>query len=141
MSRGADVEVRTDEAFLERGFGRWEGLRGEEIRLRWPDEHAAWRAHRPVLGLDVEDRPEVAQRVAAACRELVASHVGGTVMVVAHGAAITLAIRALLRLDANAFRGLAGLETCHRSVREPLAGDPANGVMTLVSHTLAADFP
>ncbi len=140
MSRGTDVEVRTDEAFLERGFGQWEGLRGEEIRLRWPDEHAAWRAHRPVLGLDVEDRPEVAERVAAACRELVSAHVGGTVMVVAHGAAITLGITALLGLDANGFRGLAGLENCHRSVLEPLAGDTANGLMRLVSHNLAPDF-
>src|SRR5699024_9464598 len=110
MSRGADVEVRTDEAFLERGFGRWEGLRVEEIRLRWPDEHAAWRAHRPVLGLAVEDRHEGPLRVAAACRELVASHVGGTDMVVAHGAAFTLGITALLGLDGNGFRGIAGLE-------------------------------
>src|SRR5699024_4474599 len=139
-SRGGAAEGGTGEAWRERGFGGWEGLRGEEIRLRWPDEHAAWRAHRPGLGLDVEDRPEVAQRVAAACRELVASHVGGTVMVVAHEAAITLGITALLGLDANGFRGLAGLANCHRSVLEPLAGDPANGLMRLVSHNLAPDF-
>lgn len=140
MSRGTDLEIRTDEAFLERGFGRWEGLRGEEIRRRWPEEHAAWRAHRPVRGLDVEDRPDVGERVAAACRALVADHVGGTVMVVAHGAAITLGITTLLGLDANGFRGLAGLENCHRSVLEPLAGESENGLMRLVSHNLAPDF-
>ncbi|ATG51783.1 fructose 1,6-bisphosphatase [Brachybacterium vulturis] len=140
MSRGTDVELRTDDAFLERGFGRWEGLRGEEIRMRWPEQHADWRAHRPVLGLDVEDRPEVGARVAAACRALVADHVGGTVMVVAHGAAITLGITALLGLDTNGFRGLAGMENCHRSVLEPLTGETANGLMRLVSHNLAPDF-
>ncbi|MDN5822669.1 MAG: histidine phosphatase family protein [Brachybacterium sp.] len=140
MSRGTDIELRTDDAFLERGFGEWEGLRGEEIRMRWPEQHADWRAHRPVLGLDVEDRPEVGERVAAACRALVADHVGGTVMVVAHGAALTLGITALLGLDTNGFRGLAGLENCHRSVLEPITGETANGLMRLVSHNLAPDF-
>ena len=140
ISRDTGLEVTTDEAFLERGFGRWEGLRGEEIKHRWPAEHADWRAHRPVLGLDVEDRPVVGERVAAACRKLVAEHNGGTVMVVAHGAAITLGITALLGLDTNGFRGLAGLENCHRSVLEPLIGEPADGLMRLVSHNLAPDF-
>ncbi|MGO1285840.1 MAG: histidine phosphatase family protein [Brachybacterium sp.] len=140
ISRDTGLEVTTDEAFLERGFGRWEGLKGEEIKHRWPAEHADWRAHRPVLGLDVEDRPVVGERVAAACRKLVAEHNGGTVMVVAHGAAITLGITALLGLDTNGFRGLAGLENCHRSVLEPLIGEPADGLMRLVSHNLAPDF-
>lgn len=140
ISRDTGLEVTTDEAFLERGFGRWEGLKGEEIKHRWPAEHADWRAHRPVLGLDVEDRPVVGERVAAACRKLVAEHHGGTVMVVAHGAAITLGITALLGLDTNGFRGLAGLENCHRSVLEPLIGEPADGLMRLVSHNLAPDF-
>ena len=139
-TRGTDLEVTTDAAFLERSFGRWEGLKGEEIRHRWPAEHADWRAHRPVLGLDVEDRPEVGERVAAACRDLVARHGGGTVMVVAHGAAITLGITALLGLDTHEFRGVAGLENCHRSVLEPLLGEPADGLMRLVSHNLAPDF-
>jgi glucosyl-3-phosphoglycerate phosphatase len=140
LAHGTDLEVTTDAAFLERGFGRWEGLKGEEIHARWPSEHADWRAHRPVRGLDVEDRPEVGQRVAAACRDLVAQHRGKTVMVVAHGAAITLGITALLGMDTNGFRGLAGLENCHRSVLEPLVGEPADGLMRLVSHNLAPDF-
>lgn len=140
ISRGSGLEVTTDEAFLERSFGRWEGLRGDEIRRRWPQEHADWRAHRPVLGLEVEDRPEVGERVASACRELVSQHAGGTVMVVAHGAAITLGITALLGLDTNGFRGLSGLENCHRSVLEPLLGEPAQGLMRLASHNLPPDF-
>lgn len=140
ITRGTGLEVTTDDAFLERGFGQWEGLRGEEIRSRWPEEHAAWRAHRPVLGLGVEDRPVVGRRVADACRALLAAHPGRTVMVVAHGAAITLGITALLGLDTNGFRGLAGLENCHRSILEPLLHEPADGRMRLVSHNLAPDF-
>src|SRR5699024_761552 len=74
IGRSCGLEVSTDEAFVERGFGQWEGLRGPEIKHRWPQQHADWRAHRPVLGLGVEDRPEVGERVAAASRRLLATH-------------------------------------------------------------------
>ncbi|MBB5831210.1 histidine phosphatase family protein [Brachybacterium aquaticum] len=140
IGRACDREVITDPAFLERGFGQWEGLRGEEIHERWPAEHADWRAHRPVSGLGIEDRPEVGERVAGACRRLLAQNPGRTVMVVAHGAAITLGITALLGLDTNGFRGIAGLENCHRSVLEPVLTDPQEGLMRLLSHNVAPDF-
>ncbi|WP_114855655.1 histidine phosphatase family protein [Brachybacterium sp. YJGR34] len=141
IGRSAGLEVATDPAFLERSFGDWEGLRGEEIRDGWPEQHAAWREHRPVLGVGVEDRPEVGARVASACRRLLDEHAGSTVMVVAHGAAITLGITALLGLDTNGFRGVAGLENCHRTILEPLLAEPDSGLMRLVSHNLAPDFP
>lgn len=134
------LEVRSDEAFLERGFGRWEGLKGEEIRRQWPEEHADWRAHRTVRGLDVEDRPDVGARVAAACRQLITENTGRTIMVISHGAAITLGITALLGLDTNGFRGLGGLENCHRSVIEPHVADASGRLMRLVSHNLPPDF-
>ncbi|WP_193103977.1 histidine phosphatase family protein [Brachybacterium sp. FME24] len=140
VGEASGLDVTTDAAFLERGFGRWEGLTGEEIRRHWPTEHADWRAHRPVVGLDVEDRPEVGDRVAAACHRLVAENIGRTVMVVAHGAAITLGITTMLGLDADGFRGIAGLENCHRSVLEPLQSDTTGRLMRLVSHNLAPDF-
>ena len=140
IARACGLQVTTDEAFLERSFGQWEGLRGEDIRSRWPSEHADWRAHRPITGLDIEDRPEVGERVAAACRRLLEENPEGTVMVVAHGAAITLGITALLGLDMRGFRGIAGLENCHRSVLEPLHAEPKEGLMRLLSHNLPPDF-
>lgn len=140
LATSCGLDVETDAEFLERGFGQWEGLRGEEIRRHWPAEHADWRAHRPVAGLGVEPRHAVGDRVAAACRRLVAENTGGTVMIVAHGAAITLGITTLLGLDADGFRGIAGLENCHRSVLEPLTSDTTGYLMRLVSHNLAPDF-
>ncbi|MGO2820788.1 MAG: histidine phosphatase family protein [Brachybacterium tyrofermentans] len=140
VASSCDLEVSTDAALIERSFGTWEGLRGEEIRRHWPTEHADWRAHRPVIGLGLEDRPAVAERIADACRRLVAENTGRTVMVVSHGAAITLGITALLGLDADDFRGIAGLENCHRSVLEPLTSDTTGQLMRLVSHNLAPDF-
>lgn len=32
-----------DARLRERGFGRWEGLTGEEISAGWPEQYAAWR--------------------------------------------------------------------------------------------------
>ena len=61
VARACGLEVTTDRAFLERSFGQWEGLRGEEIHQRWPVEHADWRAHRPILGLDSRDLLEIVE--------------------------------------------------------------------------------
>lgn len=140
VGEASGLDAVTDEAFLERAFGQWEGLKGEEIRRHWPQQHAQWRAHRTVRGLDVEDRPAVADRVASACHQLIAENTGRTVMVVAHGAAITLGITAMLGLDTSGFRGISGLENCHRSVIEPLASDTSGRLMRLVSHNLPPDF-
>lgn len=141
IGEACGLDVSTDESLLERSFGVWEGLKGDEIRRRWPEQHADWRNHRPVLGVGVEDRPEVGARVSTACRELLAEHPGRTVMVVGHGAAITLGITALLGLDTNGFRGISGLENCHRSVLEPLAADTNGELMRLLSHNTPPDFP
>lgn len=140
VGKACGIDVTTDDAFLERGFGPWEGLRGEEIRGRWPKEHAAWRDHRAVPGLGIEDRPDVARRVAERCRELVAKNTGATILVVGHGAATTLGITELLGLDTDTFRGIGGLQNCHRSVLEPLLADATGERMRLVSHNLAPDF-
>ena len=137
VGEASGLDVHIDEAFLERGFGEWEGLKGEEIRRHWPHEHADWRAHRGVHGLDVEGRPAVADRVASACHQLVAENTG---MVMSHGAAITLGITAMLGLETSGFRGISGLENCHRSVIEPLAADTSGQLMRLVSHNLPPDF-
>lgn len=135
------LEVALDEAFLERSFGRWEGLTGAEIRERWPAEHEAWRERRSVEGIGMESREAVAARMGGALRALLAAHAGHTVLVVAHGAAITLAVADLLGLDPDAFLGIAGLENCHRSVLDPLLADPEGRLMRLVSHNVPPDFP
>lgn len=132
--------VRTDTAFLERSFGQWEGLTREEIRAGWPELYVEWISQRPVLGADVEARTAVAQRVADACRRLAVEHAGSTVLVVAHGAAITLGITGLLGLDPEGFRGIGGLENCHRSTLEVRVQAGEAGAMRLLSHNLAPDF-
>lgn len=134
---GAPVEP--EEALIERGFGQWEGLTREEIHGTWPAEHEDWLAGRPVDGLGIESRAAVAERVAAHLAQRLAD-ADGLVVAVAHGAAITLGITALLGLDPEGPRLLAGLDNCACSVLEPLHAPAGAARMRLLSHNGRPDF-
>lgn len=112
----------------ERSFGSWEGLTREEIEDGWPQEFRRWRSGGDPQGVGVETRAATAARVGGAIAALVGSGgetgrragalaagtaAGGPVVVVAHGAAITLAATWLLGLDPAAWFGLRGLDNCH----------------------------
>ncbi|QAY62127.1 histidine phosphatase family protein [Xylanimonas allomyrinae] len=101
----------------ERGFGEWEGLTGAQIAARWPQQHAAWRRGDDETGVPPggETRAQVADRARTAIEE----HAAGldpadTLVVVSHGAAITLAVTAMLGLDSD-WRGVVGLTNAHWS--------------------------
>ena len=111
------LDVVTDPRLRERFFGEWEGLTATEIAQRWPERHAAWRRGDDEHGVPPggETRAEVAERLRAAIEE----HAAGlgrsdTLVVVSHGAAITLAITALLGLGPG-WRGVVGLTNAHWS--------------------------
>lgn len=124
------LPVESDEALVERSFGQWEGLARQEIQARWPDQYARWRAGEDPEGLDVETRAHTAQRVGRALERLAgqqekaqstqgtigASTGRGPVVVVAHGAAITLGTTYMLGLDPGGWFGLRGLDNCHHAV-------------------------
>lgn len=134
------LPVESDEALVERSFGQWEGLARQEIQARWPDQYARWRAGEDPEGLDVETRAHTAQRVGRALERLAGQQekaqstqgtIGastaegagagtgtgrGPVVVVAHGAAITLGTTYMLGLDPGGWFGLRGLDNCHHAV-------------------------
>lgn len=119
----AGVDVETDARLRERGFGDWEGLTAEEIEERWPDQFRLWRSGTDPQRHGAETRSAVAQRMA----EAIAAHAGrtetgGTLVVVSHGAAITLGLVQLLGLDAGTWRGLFGLHNAHWTVLRASAG-------------------
>ncbi len=90
----------------ERSVGKWEGLTGEEIRERFPQEYAAWRSdllqYRPPEGeclLDVRDR------VLPAYQEIVAAHPGGEIALLLHGGVNRVILANALGMDfLNLFR-------------------------------------
>lgn len=140
-SIGGDVVVETDERLRERGFGIWEGLTGEEISERWPEEYTAWRRGEEPVSAGAETRAAVAKRMSEAvlqhAHELDA---GETLVVVSHGAAITLAVTALLGLDPSTWRGISGMHNVHWSHLHRSDGD-AVPAWRLVAHNVGAGYP
>lgn len=136
LGRLSGVEVQLDPRLRERSFGEWEGLTAGEISERWPDQYAIWRSGQDPQRAGAESRLAVAARMAEAVTELA----GGmdredTLVVVSHGAAITLGIVALLGLDAATWRGFGGLHNAHWSLLRA-GGHPESSPWYLEAHNL-----
>ncbi|WP_066587595.1 histidine phosphatase family protein [Cellulomonas timonensis] len=113
LAEQAGLDLVLDPRVRERSFGDWEGMTSLEIAERWPADHAAWaqggEPHRP----GGESRADVAQRMHEAVVEHAAGlDAGDTLVVVTHGAAISLAVGALLGLPAD-WRGITGPSNAH----------------------------
>lgn len=128
LSRAADtaaelaaltgLTVTTDRRLRERSGGQWEGLDGDEIRARWPEEWALWQ---PVGG---EADEEVGRRVLAAVLDAVHPlPEGATLVVASHGGAIRAGLSALLGLPPVTWDRLGPLANCNWSV----AGEAPRG--------------
>ncbi|HMG30729.1 MAG TPA: histidine phosphatase family protein, partial [Jiangellaceae bacterium] len=66
-------EIQLDPRLRETFAGEWQGLTGAEIATRFPEEYKAWRAGDPLLRVGGgETRQEVAERMAAAVRDVAA---------------------------------------------------------------------
>jgi probable phosphoglycerate mutase len=135
------LDVVTDERLRERHFGDWEGLTRAEIAAGWPDDHAAWRR-----GDDAHGRPpggETRQQVAHRVRAAIENHAAGldhgdTLVVVSHGAAITLAITAMLGQEPT-WRGVVGLTNAHWS-QLTRASDGSQPPWRVVAHNVGAAY-
>lgn len=138
------LEVQADDRLVERSFGDWEGLTRDDIKAGWPELFAEWTAERLVDGANVESRHAVAERMDAAFRDMHARHNSGTVVVVSHGAALGIGITAALGLHPEEFRGIRGMDNCHRSLlvtrRETRPGPAGESWMRLASLNVPPDF-
>ncbi|KMY23566.1 probable phosphoglycerate mutase [Actinobaculum suis] len=107
-----DMRVETDKRFEERHYGLWEGLTREEIQANYPAESEIWRRGGQPEGMQIEDKTALGKRVAEAVYEYAEQMNGGTLLVTAHGAAITAGVAELLGLS-GMWGGIAGLDNCH----------------------------
>lgn len=122
LAKRVQLPVAVDDRLRERSGGSWEGLTGEEIRLKYPEAWAVWE---PVGG---EREETVGHRVAAAIKSAVAGlESGGLLVVASHGGAIRSGIGWLLDLDPAAWRLLGPLSNCAWSVlgEAPRGWEPA----------------
>ncbi|NKY12506.1 histidine phosphatase family protein [Cellulomonas hominis] len=107
------LPVHTDARVRERSFGEWEGMTSAEIAERWPEQHAAWVAGREPERVGAESRADVLTRmVDAVTAEAAALERDDTLVVVSHGAAISLALVGLLGLPSE-WRGVSGMSNAH----------------------------
>jgi len=119
------LEPMVDKRLRERSFGQWEGLTHKEMSKGWPEAFAQWRTGGHPAGVDAETRENLGLRFAESVNEWAAKYeISDTVIFVAHGAAISTGITALLGQNPEGWRGISGLSNCHWSVLQPYQGDP-----------------
>jgi broad specificity phosphatase PhoE len=111
LARLTGLPVTPDKDLRERFGGLWEGLTDQEIRTRYPAEHAQW------LPPGGESSAVVAERAGAAMERIAGSMAPGTlVVVVSHGAAIRLGAARLLGFPEELWGAVGPLANCAWSV-------------------------
>lgn len=116
LAQAWELPVEARPELREMCYGRWQGLTGAEVALRYPEEWQEWQANpqtaRPQGG---ENMVEVQQRVVQLLTAMASSHPGETVLVVSHAGPLKAAICWALHLDlAERFR--FNLHNCSLSV-------------------------
>lgn len=119
------VDVTLDVRLRETYAGRWQGLTRAQIAAAgWGGEFESWRRGDDVPAGGGERRTEVGSRGAAAIRDHAAALDGGTLVVVAHGGLLRVAILNLLGLDPARWGTLlGGLGNCEWARLAP--GEPS----------------
>ncbi len=98
-----------DARLREVDVGGWSEKTADEIAAAFPDEWAAWRKGEDIRRGGGETYAELATRLTLALDDIAARHVGQTVLVVSHGAAIKCTVARLLGIEGAAFRTLGAL--------------------------------
>jgi broad specificity phosphatase PhoE len=111
LARLTGLTVVPDKDLRERAGGAWEGLTDEEIRARYPAEHAAWRPPGGETTAAVGERAGAAlDRIAGTLRR------GSLAVVVSHGAALRLGAGWLLGFPEELWGAIGPLANCAWSV-------------------------
>ena len=127
-----------DPRLREYDVGEQTGLTMAEFRDQFPSEYTAWEDGRFEALPGAEGRADVLARIVPACRELLASvGPGQTAVAVTHGAALKVALVALLGWEPSHGDSLGVLDNCAVAVlTESAPGAP----MRLAAYNAAPDF-
>jgi broad specificity phosphatase PhoE len=120
VAAAAGLAVTLDKRLREVNAGRWQGLDRDEITAAGDGEVlAAWRRGEDVPLGGAERPSELGRRGAEALLEHAAALDGGTLVVVAHGALLRVAVLTVLGLEQPRWTLLAGLGNCGWGVVQP----------------------
>jgi len=126
------LPVQPEDDLREIDFGAWEGRTPEDVRWRWADQLARFRADAGLAPPGGESVADVADRVRRTRDRLARQHPGRAVLVVSHLYPVRLSV-----LDALG----APLEAVHRMVHEPASVSEIRslqGAWTLVRYNDAS---
>jgi broad specificity phosphatase PhoE len=118
IARPQKLTVQIHPGFSEMGFGVWEGLTGDEVRERFPDDYRRWREDpEAATWAGAESLRAVQTRTLAGLAELRARHDGQRVCLVTHGIVARILILQALGLPLDrlwsvhvSFSGVSELE-------------------------------
>ena len=110
----AGVSLLLDERLREISLGGWQGLTADEVRERFPEEHAAWRRGEDVRRGGGETYFDAGLRAAECIRSQLADLPDGrTLIAVTHGGTARGALGVLLELPVDGWWRLSPLgNTC-----------------------------
>lgn len=100
LGLAAMAEVGLREVFL----GSWQGLSYTDVEAQFPDEVAAWRRGEDIRRGGGESYSDLQARMLVTLDRLAATHSGGVIGAVSHGAAIKLFIAAVLAIPLSHLR-------------------------------------
>jgi probable phosphoglycerate mutase len=107
------LTVERDPRLRERHFGAWQGLTSEEVRERFPESHARWRAADPDPGDGIESLPDLGKRISEAIRQAAERLPGGTIVLATHGGAAKYGVAALLGWPEEMLPTVVPMHNCH----------------------------
>jgi len=112
ISQKLGLPVTQDSRLREISVGYWEGLLFKEAQERYAEEYATWRKD-PTQGRGGgESRAELEARGWAAVADIVAANSGRNIVITSHGGTIQAITCHVLKIPAEHFQSLRGLENC-----------------------------
>jgi probable phosphoglycerate mutase len=105
VANGSGLDIVTDIGLRERHFGEFEGFTFKEIEQRWPDKNKRWRQRDPDFSpREGESLRQFYARCVEAATRIADTHLGQTIMLVAHGGVMDCLYRAAMHIDIQTLR-------------------------------------
>ena len=94
IAHATEAPLLAHQGLRERGFGNFEGKTYAEIEAEWPDQSLLWRKRVPDWAPPAgESLLALRERIATTVNTLAQQHIGGQIVLVAHGGVLDMLYR------------------------------------------------